>query len=518
MRIFGDRSNLWWLLLSGLIFRGAIAYFLPPGFDEAYYFLYTRHLDWSYFDHPLAVAFSTGAGVWITGVVSPLTIRIGALMLFTGSLWLLYETGRWLFGPRAGWLSCAVASLSPLLFLTVGTLTAPDNALIFCWSLALYLCAREFFPHGRGTYQPTAKITLIAFVIGLACLSKYHGFLLGLSLVLFCWCSGRYRRALRSKWMGLGVAAFCLCLLPILYWNSGHEWISFRFQLSDRFTGRVADYSLTNLLGVFLAEVGFLFPTIGLPLWWVGLKTLLSQFQSERQPEVSFVLWCSLPVAVGFTLLGGLTPIYPAWPVPGLWGLTLLLGHAAARWPRPQVRRWLTGSELAVGILLLFALAHITLGTLQKPGKYALLGGFIAPQQDPSTELIDTRQLRQQLIQSDEFQVAIATTDFIVTPEFWLSGYVAMALPSSVQLSVTSFTQDPRGQAFWFDSQDWLGKDALFISIADFSQEAAVAALAPYFQSVTPMTQLTTQRGGAITKTFYLYRAHRLIRPYVYPY
>ncbi len=522
MRIFGDRSNLWWWLLSGLIFRGTIAYFLPPGFDEAYYFLYARHLDWSYFDHPLAVAFSTGAGVWLTGTVSPLTIRIGALTLFTGSLWLLYETGRWLFGPRAGWLSCAVASLSPLLFLTLGTLTAPDNALIFCWSLTLYLCAREFFPRGCP-YQPTAKLTLIAFVIGLACLSKYHGFLLGLSLVLFCGWSDRHRRALRSKWMGLGVAAFCLCLLPILYWNSGHGWISFRFQLSDRFTGRVAGYSLANLLGVFLVEVGFLFPPIGLPLWWVSLKTLLSQFQRE-QPEVTFVLWCSLPVTVGFTLLGGLTPIYPAWPVPGLWGLTLLLGHVAARWPRPQVRRWLTGSGLALGILLLFALAHITLGTLQKPSKYALFGGFIAPQQDPSTELIDTRQLRQQFIQSDDFQAEIATTDFIVTPEYWLSGYVAMALPPSVQLSVTSFTQDPRGHTFWFDSQDWLGKDALFISLADLSPATAVEAaepfqgIEPYFQAVTPLTQLTTQRGGAITKTFYLYRAHRLTRPYVYPY
>jgi len=30
-----------------------------PGFDEAYYYLYSLHLDWSYFDHPVLVALTT---------------------------------------------------------------------------------------------------------------------------------------------------------------------------------------------------------------------------------------------------------------------------------------------------------------------------------------------------------------------------------------------------------------------------------------------------------------------------
>ncbi|MGB5913301.1 MAG: hypothetical protein WBG63_00445, partial [Phormidesmis sp.] len=59
------RKALVTLLVGGLIFRSIIACFLPPGFDEAYYFLYTQHLDWSYFDHPLAVALSAGIGIWL---------------------------------------------------------------------------------------------------------------------------------------------------------------------------------------------------------------------------------------------------------------------------------------------------------------------------------------------------------------------------------------------------------------------------------------------------------------------
>jgi len=44
----------------GLLFRCVIAFWLYP-FDEAYYYLYL-HLDWSYFDHPVLVALTTGFG------------------------------------------------------------------------------------------------------------------------------------------------------------------------------------------------------------------------------------------------------------------------------------------------------------------------------------------------------------------------------------------------------------------------------------------------------------------------
>ncbi len=515
------RASIWGLLGGGLLFRGIIAWFLPPGFDEAYYFLYSQHLDWSYFDHPLAVAFSTGIGVWLTGVVSPFTIRIGALALFTGSVWLLYETGRSLFGKRAGWICGAIASLSPLFLLTFGTLTAPDNALIFFWSATLYLCAQEFF---RQTYyyQPTFRLALIGLTVGLACLSKYHGGLLGWGLVCFCLTSSHHRKALRSRWMIGSVLLFGLCLLPILYWNSQHHWISFQFQLGSRFAGSALKYSLSNLCGVLLAEIGFLFPTIGLPLWWIVLSASLrqstNQYSSPQSAKTRFVLWVSLPIAVGFTALGGLTQIYPAWPAPGLWGLTLLLGRAAVSWPQSQVRNWLNGTSLAIGSLLMFALLHITLGTLQQPSTHSIFGGFIAPQQDPSTALIDVRQLRQQLNNSGEFQAALQTTDFAITHEFWLSGYVAMALPNAMSLEIGSFTEDPRGSAFWFDSRRWLTKNALFFSLTDFAQPEVIKEVAPYFQSITLLTTLDTKRGKATTETFYIYQARNLIRPYPYPY
>ena len=542
-------TSLGWLLLGGLLFRSVIAYFLPVGFDEAYYFLYTQNLEWSYFDHPPAVAITTSLGLWITGAITPFTLRLGALGLFTASLWLLYATGKWLFGAQAGLISCAIASLTPLFVLSFGILTAPDNALIFFWSLALYFCAREFFPQGNYPtsqpfrYCPSARILLIAIAIGLACLSKYHGFILGLSLIGFCITSTPHRTVFRSKWLGWGCLTFGLTLFPLLYWNANHEWISFQFQLGDRFAeygDSSNSYSFNLLLGAVLAQFGYLFPSIALPLWWVMGKSLFSQLcqlfdQIVSKPinsrgtdrliqgkiaasKVSFLLWSGLPVALGFTLIGGATHTFPAWPAPGLWSLVILLGSAASSWPQKKVRRWLTTSAWTIGILFIFALTHITLGTLQKSSPYALLGGVIPIEQDPSTQLIDAMQLRRLLNESNEFRSAIESTSFVLTSEYWLSGYLALAMPKDANLPVSSFTSDPRGHAFWFEPEQWIGKDALFVSLDRNSRRKEVEAITPYFSSLTLLTQITTKRGGEISETFYLYKAETLCQSYSFPY
>ena len=525
------------LLIGGLLFRSIIAYFLPLGFDEAYYFLYVQNLDWSYFDHPPAVAITSGLGVWMTGTATPFALRLGALILFTASLWLLYATGKWLFGSRAGLISSAIASLTPLFFLSFGVLAAPDNALIFFWSLTLYLCAREFFPSvtAKSTlyqYRPTARIVFISLAIGLACLSKYHGFLLAISVAAFCLTSKSHRTVFRSKWLGWGLLIFGVTLFPLLYWNATHDWISLRFQLGDRFAEYGDDssgYSFISLLGVILAQFGYLFPSIALPLWWTSAKALFDQLTSkpfdtsrtcnqQTANKINFILWSGLPTALGFTLVGGATHTFPAWPAPGLWSLVILLGYVATLCPTKRIHRWLSVSAWTIGILLMFALTHITLGTLQESGDRALFGGIIPIGTDPSTELIDAMQLRSRFEQSEEFSSAIDTASFVITSKYWLSGYAALAMPEDIALPVSSFTTDPRGHAFWFEPQQWIGKDALLISLDGEARMEEVDAIAPYFETITPLTKITTRRGGEVSETFYLYKAENLRRPYLYPY
>ncbi|MEO1300378.1 MAG: glycosyltransferase family 39 protein, partial [Cyanobacteria bacterium J06636_16] len=469
--------TVWLWIGGGLLFRTGVAGLLPVGFDEVYYYMYSRQLSWSYFDHPPMVALTTGLGWWLTGVIMPLTIRLGALSSYALSLVLLYLVAEYLFNRRTGLLAVALASITPLFWISFGLLTSPDNSLILFWTLTLLIAAHEFIPKGMASltsggeipYHPSPRLTLFGLTLGLACLSKYHGFILGLGLVGFCLTSNRTRKALWSPWAALALLVFLLTLTPLWLWNSQHGWISFRFHLGLRFADSdPTPYRIQDVLGTWLLGIGYLFPTIGLPLWLCTGRSLLQQIDDWKHPpfaaaealtrdRTALVLWVSLPIALGFTLLGGKQAIYPAWPAPGFWGLTLLLAYAASHWHWRGVKRWLTGTGLCLGMLVAVALLHLSLGILQKPGSYSLLGGFVPVAQDGSTALLDIVQLRSQVANTPDLMQALQQTDFIFTDEFYLSAYVDMALHPLTQHPTTCFSQDPRGFAFWAAPETWVG-------------------------------------------------------------
>ncbi len=532
------------LVLGGLIYRTIVAIWLFPGFDEAYYYLYSRYLNWSYFDHPPIVALTTGVGWWLTGIISPFTIRLGGLVLYCLSLGLLYLAATRLFSAAVGQMTIAIVTLVPLFTIGFGILTSPDNGLILFWSATLLVAAWEFFPHSRrldhygllqATYVPTWRIVLLGLTVALAGLSKYHGFVLGISLVGFCAAYRPYRAALRSPWTLLALGVFCATLFPLWYWNSQHDWISFRFQLGMRFDGGAdsGGFSLGQMVSYWLLSIVYLFPLFGFPLWWVaarqsGKQALawfspsLSSDEAQEHYKQGLVLWLSLPIMLLFTLLGGKQQILPAWPAPGYWGMAILLAAQVLVWQRQRprlIRRWLWGSGLFLGSLSMVALLHLQLGVLQKPSTYALFGGFVTVDQDGSTELIDTSQLQRQLASTPELRAALDEVGFVFTNEYYLGGYFAMAIHPIIDLPVTVFSQDPRGFAFWFNPQDWVGQDALYFTLDRFAQtNEIVDRYRPLFDSIEPLGTVPLRRGGEVTETIHVYRANRLRQAYEYPY
>ncbi|MGF1521539.1 MAG: ArnT family glycosyltransferase [Leptolyngbyaceae cyanobacterium] len=533
-------TAIWLWIGGGFLFRTSVAALLPVGFDEVYYYAYSRHLHWSYFDHPPMVALTTGLGWWLTGALVPLTIRLGALGLYAVSLLLLYLVADYLFDCKTGLYAVAIASITPLFWITFGLLTSPDNGLILFWTLTLLIAAHEFIPKSIATltpaseipYQPSPRIALFGLTLGLACLSKYHGFILGLGLVGFCLTSKRTRKALWSPWAALALLVFLLTLTPLWIWNSQHDWISFRFHLGLRFEGSdPAPYRILDALATWLLGIVYLFPSIGFPLWLCTSRSLLWQINAWRYPpftaaealtrdRTALILWVSLPIALGFTLLGGKQAIYPAWPAPGFWGLTLLLAQAASHWRWVIVKRWLMGTGLVLGMLVIVALLHLSLGVLQKPGSYSLLGGFVPVTQDGSTALLDTVQLRLRAASTASFMQALQETDFVFTDEFYLSSYIDMALSPLTRHPITCFSQDPRGFAFWTSPGTWVGQDALYLTLDSLHPDRAllVAEFHPFFEVIEPVQEIQLTRAGAVTDTVLVYRATTMQQPYSYPY
>ncbi|HBC40680.1 MAG TPA: glycosyltransferase [Pseudanabaena sp.] len=535
------------ILLWGFLFRATSAIYLNTGFDEAYYYLYTQNLDWSYFDHPPLVALTTGIGVWLTGAVTPFTIRIGSVLLYTGTLIFSYLTSKRLFGDRAATLTLGILTTIPIFQIAFGILTLPDNALMFFWSACLYVAATEFFPssnlYDNKPYQPTYRLTVIAVLLGLAFLGKYHGVILGGGLVLFCLLSPRHRCALFSIWTLAAITLFAISISPVLFWNAQHEFASFRFQ-----SGRAVPsqgYNFEGLLVTFLVALGYLFPTFGFPIWWTSFRTLgeLVQFSNRRLSGIQnealekenldlellyqkrlLILCISMPIFCGFTFMGGFIQILPSWHMPGFFGATLLLGERAAliQIKRPKfIRNWLWGSGMVILPLLLIGLLHVHMGLAQKGGDAAIAGGFWEAKDDPSTQMIDILQLRQAFVDSPKLKEELQKADFVFSNSFFVAGQVGMAI-EPLGKKVTCFDSDLRGFAYWSKAQDFVGKTSLFISSEQFMKDERfpdpLAKYQDYFQSLEKLADIPIKRGGQTVQNFPVYRTSPMLKPYPRPY
>ena len=95
------------LLLLTLILGGrlAVAALLPLSPQEAYYWVFSLHPAWSYFDHPPLTAYVIGFFTYFLGDQA-IAIRLGALLFSFGFSLLAYFLGKvssaraWVSGRR----------------------------------------------------------------------------------------------------------------------------------------------------------------------------------------------------------------------------------------------------------------------------------------------------------------------------------------------------------------------------------------------------------------------------------
>ncbi|MBD0328309.1 MAG: glycosyltransferase family 39 protein, partial [Pyrinomonadaceae bacterium] len=202
--------------------------------DEAYYWVFARYLDWGYFDHPPMIALLIKMGTLLFG--GELGVRIVPLLLNTATLYLT-ET---LTERKAPFLFYAIA-LSVSVLQISGFVAVPDIPLMFFTALFLLLY-RNFLA------DTSWKNTLLLGLTAAALLySKYHGV-----LVLFFVVLSNLKLLRNAKVYAAGLLALAL-FVPHLWWQSQHNWISFRYHLFESNVNPykfsyTADYILGQLL------------------------------------------------------------------------------------------------------------------------------------------------------------------------------------------------------------------------------------------------------------------------------
>lgn len=297
--------GLWWII--NVIQAGCT----ELANDEAYYYMFSQDLAWGYFDHPPMTALLVWLGHFLGG---ELGVRLFFTVLQPIYLWVLWRIIR----PerptvRDANLFVLVASAMPILQL-YGFIAVPDGPLMLFTALYLLLFKR-FTEKGRWSDALWMGVTIAALAY-----SKYHGALVVLFTVL------SQIKIFKSPKFYVACLLALFLILPHLWWQYDHDWVSFRYHLDGRTRDFEFSFVTEYLLNLFAIFNPFLFPLF-LVGWW----------RSRGETPVLRAMNC---MSAGFILffLASTTRGYvqPQWEIPATFGVIAVLfayvrGHEKLR-------------------------------------------------------------------------------------------------------------------------------------------------------------------------------------------
>ncbi len=231
-----------------LVYVGSVE-LLP---EEAYYWNYSRHLDFGYLDHPPMVAWLIRLGTAAFDQ-STFGVRFGALFCGVITSVFTYRLTRNLYGETSALAAVLLAQALPFFFLS-GLLMTPDAPLTAAWAAALFYIERAVLAGRSGAWWR------MGIAVGLGAISKYSIGLLVPVIVALMLLDRESRRWWRSR-EPYGAALLCLAIFsPVILWNAQHHWVSFLFQTSRRLAeaSRFALHKLIASAIVLITPTGVL--------------------------------------------------------------------------------------------------------------------------------------------------------------------------------------------------------------------------------------------------------------------
>jgi hypothetical protein len=299
LKITHSDKPIWYFLLCWTILNALQAYKLEIHADEAYYWMYSRFLDWGYFDHPPMVAIF----IWIGDSLmhNELGLRLVTVLASTTSIYLLWVILK-KYAVEALPFILVISGI--FIFHIYGFITTPDAPLFF-FTVFFYFFYQKYLEHDTW---------LLAIALGLvtACMlySKYHAIL----LIVFTVASN-IKLLRRGSFWGIVVVATAL-YIPHILWQVNHNYPSINYHLYDRSASK---YNISNSYLYIPGQLLMAGPVIGWFLYYkaftirikdtfircllvncIGTFTFffISTFRGEAQPHWTLIAFASLAMLV----------------------------------------------------------------------------------------------------------------------------------------------------------------------------------------------------------------------------
>jgi 4-amino-4-deoxy-L-arabinose transferase-like glycosyltransferase len=297
------------LIIWGLLIRCLLAFFIELGNDEVYYWTYSQHLQWNYFDHPPMVALL----IRLTTInlhlqQYELFVRLGSIISCAFATFFIFRTGSVIHSEKTGFISALLYNTSLYSSIISGVFILPDSPQMLFWTASLYLLAK-LHRHGTGQFYMWIGFGIIS---GLAIMSKVHGIFIWSGLLLYILI---YRRKWFSSYPFYISGIICLIIIiPIFAWNIQNDFITYRFH-SQRAEGSLLHFRSDNFFREIFGEVFYNNP-VNFFFIMIALISFFKKKQGKANPFLRTSVLIALPMILILIFLSMFNDTLPHWSGP----------------------------------------------------------------------------------------------------------------------------------------------------------------------------------------------------------
>jgi 4-amino-4-deoxy-L-arabinose transferase-like glycosyltransferase len=392
------------LLTAATLFRLFYIQWVELAPDEAYYWTWSRHLQWGYYDHPPMVAFLILVFTTLFGQ-NEFGVRVGWVLMTALLSCLLYFMGKLMFrSERTGFYAALLMNLS-LLGSAGAIIVTPDGPQGLFWALSILFIYLAVTGKGDAWWYGTG------IALGLGLLSKYTMILLGPCVFCFLLSYPEGRNWLRRKEPYLAFVLGLAIFSPVILWNAQHDWLSFRFQLSHGLEVK-KQVGLRYFGDYWAGQAGLVSPLMFLGILWAMGKSAWLGFRLKKDTFL-LLFWTSAPILLFFAYTSLRSKVEANWPALAYFSaLVAMAGLALEEWGK-----WGRGKRIFVWAAALIGLVFTVLAHVQPI--YAVIP--IKAHRDPTSQLHGWRAL------GDRLKEAAGSLDpakgiFLLTPRHQLAG------------------------------------------------------------------------------------------------
>jgi len=419
-------------------------------FDEALYWEYAQHPDWSYYEKGPVTAFAIalfealfGKGEW--------QVRLPGWIASSGFCALVFYFTRYIWKSRgAAWWSVILVIFTPTFF-SIGLVITPDSFLWCFWTWGLWSIYIALFTDNRLAWYQTGA------AVGFGALTKLSIGLLPAFVAIWMVIKKSWHHHFKNPHLWGALLLMFIIMSPMIYWNIQHDWGSLHHE-----QGHISSQglSITRGLEFIVSQLLIMSPIV--------IIMAIYEFRKKPSNDGLYFLWALTIAWILFFFIKAMAgKIQINWPAASYISLIVLFAGVINSFTAFKRR------ILYVGLLFSFCFMFV----YYFPSSIGLTSAKVAT-------IAKMKAWRKPVTTLSSLSNGI---NFLVTNDYVIATELAFYWPQPIHVYVTGSQKRRYNQYdFWPSINRETGNNALYVDITPDTP----ALLGEAFESCTPLTPI----------------------------